>query len=273
MTAERDAERSRRAVIRALVTGATGAIAGAAVGVGAEDAEAASRVPASAPGTPPGARWRPAGGHVDVRWAINTQKKLVALTFDDGPLPDYTPLVHDALDEARIPATFFMVGRRVERHARLIAGRMDRHEVGNHTWAHTDLASLTEERAFRSVKRTHDVIAQVTGKEPRLLRPPWGHLGGTTVQVAGRMGYDIALWSLLITDRHHADDAAGLIDFVVGSTEPGTIILGHDAGGGRSRLTLARSLPTIIRRLKADGFQFATVSELIAAEERSDSSD
>jgi peptidoglycan/xylan/chitin deacetylase (PgdA/CDA1 family) len=105
----------------------------------------------------------------------------------------------------------------------------------------------------------------VTGKEPRLLRPPWGQLGGTTLQVAGRMGYDIALWSLLITDRSHPHDPAGLIDFVVDAALPGSIILGHDAGGGPTRLTLARALPEMISRLRKRGFEFVTVSDLMAA--------
>ncbi|MEV0402311.1 polysaccharide deacetylase family protein [Actinoallomurus sp. NPDC050550] len=257
--------KGRRALLRALTVGGASAVAGVAMGAAIDDADASTRIPASAPGTPPGAHWRPPAGHVDVFWAVNTQQKVVALTFDDGPLPNYTPLVHDALDEAKIPATFFLVGKRVEQHARLLHGRMDRHEVGNHTWAHTNLSPLSLNTAYRSVKRAHEMIVRVTGKEPRLLRPPWGQLGGTTLQVAGRLGYDVALWSLLITDRSHPHDPKGLIDFVVDSALPGSIVLGHDAGGGRSRLTLARALPEMIKRLKTKGFEFVTVSDLIAA--------
>ncbi|GAA4635528.1 hypothetical protein GCM10023196_081380 [Actinoallomurus vinaceus] len=258
--------KGRRALLRALTVGGASAVAGVAMGAAIDSADASERIPASAPGTPRGAHWRPAAGHVDVIWAVNTQQKLVALTFDDGPLPNYTPLVHDALDDAKIPATFFLVGKRVEQHAGLLHGRMDRHEVGNHTWAHTNLSNLSLNTAYRSVKRAHDMIVRVTGKEPRLLRPPWGQLGGTTLQVAGRLGYDVALWSLLITDRSHPHDPNGLIDFVADSAVPGSIILGHDAGGGPSRLTLARALPEMIKRLRKKGFEFVTVSQLLAAQ-------
>src|SRR5690348_13691686 len=81
-------------------------------------------------------------GGVRIHYFQPTADKLVALTFDDGPLPDYTPRFLDVLDEAGVPATFFVVGRHLEEHAGLLRGRLDRHEVGNHSWSHDDLATL-----------------------------------------------------------------------------------------------------------------------------------
>src|SRR5256885_3769045 len=130
----------RRAVLRSLAIGGAGAVAGLATGLGS--AEAAPGTPRSAPGYGSDGPWRPPRGHVDVVWAVNTADRVVALTFDDGPMPHWTPMVHDILDAERVRATFFLVGERLVRNARLVAGRMDRHEAGNHPRSPPDLAPL-----------------------------------------------------------------------------------------------------------------------------------
>jgi peptidoglycan-N-acetylglucosamine deacetylase len=255
--------RSRRSILRALSAGGAG-VAGLAAGGLLDDAEAKSQAPASARGVPTAGPWRPSPAHVDVSWAVDTSQRLVALTFDDGPMPDWTPMVHDILDEARVPATFFMVGQRALQNARLIHGRMDRHAVGNHTWAHTDLSRLTHPQAYRAIHRAHTVIAEVTGKEPRLLRPPLGNLGGTTLSAAGQLGYHVVLWSLKMREAFLGHPPGRLVDYIVDTCEPGTILLAHDTGH-RDRLVAIRGLPAMIRGLRAKGYEFVTVPDLLAA--------
>lgn len=208
----------------------------------------------------------PPGHQVDVVWAVNTTKKLVALTFDDGPLPKYTPMALDVLDAEKVPATFFMVGSRLAKHARIVHGRMDRHVIGNHTWAHTDLSRMSYARAFQAIHRSHAAITKITGKEPVLLRPPYGQMGGTTLHVAAQHGYDVVLWSLLVQDRTLHGDPVRLVNEVVDNTRPGTILLAHDAGL-TSRLEAIRKLPDMIRGLRARGFEFVTVPQLRAEAE------
>jgi peptidoglycan/xylan/chitin deacetylase (PgdA/CDA1 family) len=199
-----------------------------------------------------------------VTWAVNTSQKLVALTFDDGPMPNWTPMVHDILDEQKVKATFFLVGQRLVRNARLVHGRMDRHEAGNHTWAHRDLSHLDHREALAQVQRAHAAIKTITGKEPRHLRPPFGNIGGTTLSAAGSLDYNLVLWSIKMLEKTFEKDPHKLVDYVVTNTVPGTILLAHDTGNP-DRLVALRNLATMIRRLRAKGFEFVTVSELIEA--------
>ncbi len=269
----RGGQTSRRSLLRALTAGGAGMAGLAAGGLGTigglaaggllDDADAMPETPVSALGVPTPGAWRPTPAHVDVSWAVDTTQKLVALTFDDGPMPDWTPMVHDILDEAKIPATFFMVGRRAQEHAGLIRGRMDRHAVGNHTWAHTDMSRMTHPQACRAIRRAHAAITAATGKEPRSLRPPLGNIGGTTLSAAGELGYDVVLWSLKMRESYLGHPPGRLVDYIVETCEPGTILLAHDTGH-RDRLVSIRGLPAMIRGLRARGFEFVTVPDLLA---------
>jgi peptidoglycan/xylan/chitin deacetylase (PgdA/CDA1 family) len=257
-------EHGRRAVLRAVALGGAGAAVGLGAGTAIDSAEAAPSTPRSALGVPSAGPWRPANGHVDVTWAVNTSQKLVALTFDDGPMPNWTSMVHDILDEEKVKATFFLVGQRLVRNARLVHGQMDRHEAGNHTWAHRDLSQLDHGTALAQMRRAHAAIATITGREPRHLRPPYGNVGGTTLSAAGSLGYGLILWSIKMLEKTYEKQPPKLVDYIVGNTAPGTIILAHDTGH-RDRLVALRNLHAMIRGLRAKGFEFVTVSELIQA--------
>jgi peptidoglycan/xylan/chitin deacetylase (PgdA/CDA1 family) len=203
----------------------------------------------------------PAGRQVGVVWSVETTAKKIALTFDDGPGPQWTSLALDALADAKVPATFFMVGKHLRDHADVIKGRMGPHEIGNHTWGHDDLSALGFQDARRTIERTHEIIKEVTGRTSTLLRPPWGRLGGTTLRVAAEMEYDIILWSLLIQDLHLAHRPDEMVRRVAQRAAPGMIVLGHDVGAP-SRHVAIQQLPRIIRGLRDRGFEFVTVSEL-----------
>jgi peptidoglycan/xylan/chitin deacetylase (PgdA/CDA1 family) len=250
----------RRGMLRALGAVGGGVILTGGVGYVAGTRMEADTSPASAQTIDSAL---PPGHQVDVVWAVNTQKKLVALTFDDGPLPRYTPMALDVLDAEKVPATFFMVGKRLIQHAKIVHGRMDRHAIGNHTWGHTDLSPLSYGSAYAAIQRSHAAIAEITGKEAALLRPPYGRLGGTTLHVAAQFGYDVVLWSLLVQDRKLHSHPARMINEVVDNTRPGTILLAHDAGLS-SRMAAIRGLPDMIRGLRARGFEFVTVPQLRA---------
>lgn len=198
-----------------------------------------------------------------VTYYVETDEPVVAFTFDDGPGPKWTPMVLDALDEWRIPATFFMVGRELAVHADLVRGRLDRHEVGNHSWSHPDLATLDLRRVREQLDRTDRVIEAVTGRRTRLMRPPYGHLGGSTVLAADSLDYHVVLWSHQMRERRYRKDPAGQVRDIVDNVRPGAIVLAHDVGPAR-RLVALRHLGAMFAGLKARGFRFATVSELLA---------
>jgi peptidoglycan/xylan/chitin deacetylase (PgdA/CDA1 family) len=173
-------------------------------------------------------------------------------------------MVLDALDAADVPATFFMVGRQLERNADLVRGRMDRHAIGNHTWEHDDLATLDLGGVLRSLRRTEDEIRRQFDRPVTLLRPPFGHIGGSTMLAADRLGYDVVLWSKAMREKLFHDDPAGQARDIVDSVRPGSILLAHDEGDER-RLVTIRGLAAMFAGLRARGFRMVTVPELIAS--------
>jgi peptidoglycan-N-acetylglucosamine deacetylase len=255
---------NRRAFLRGAMLAAVGAGTGA---LGASELPRLcgwNRPPlsggyASAADTPAATRH----ANVTVRYFVETTEPVVALTFDDGPGPNWTPMVLDALEAAGAPATFFMVGRELEANAGLVRDRLAGHEVGNHSWSHDDLATLDLPRVQQELTRTHDVITSVTGRAPTLLRPPYGHLGGSTLLAADSMGYDIVLWSQQMRERQFAGNPEGQATAIVNEVKPGSIILAHDVGPER-RLVALRGLGAMIAGLRAKGYRLATISEMAA---------
>ncbi|MFG1843539.1 polysaccharide deacetylase family protein [Micromonospora sp. NPDC049175] len=203
-------------------------------------------------------------GALEVVWSGRTSQRLVALTFDDGPAPQWTPMVLDTLARHQVPATFFMVGTQVRRHADVVRDRLAEHEVGNHSWEHRDLAELDATEAYDDLRRSHDAIADLTGTQPTLLRPPYGHLGGSVLHAAARLDYRLVLWSLQMVERDFPDDPAGHARRIVTEVRPGTIVLGHDVGAHR-RLVALRGLTDMISGLRSRGYTFVTVSALLRA--------
>lgn len=203
-------------------------------------------------------------GALEVVWSGRTNQRLVALTFDDGPAPQWTPMVLDTLGQHRVPATFFMVGAQVRRHADVVRDRLAGHEVGNHSWEHRDLAELDAAEAYDDLRRSHDAIGDLTGAPPALLRPPYGHLGGAVLHAAARLDYRLVLWSLQMVEREFPDDPAGHAQRIVAAVRPGTIVLGHDVGA-RRRLVALRGLTDMINGLRSRGYTFVTVSALLGA--------
>ncbi|WP_320067533.1 polysaccharide deacetylase family protein [Micromonospora sp. RTGN7] len=254
----------RRAVLRRAGLLAGGAVLGA--GAAAESTWIADRKlpitggPASA--TLGADRQQVGAGELSVVWAVRTGQRLVALTFDDGPGPQWTPMVLDTLDRYAVPATFFLVGERVRRHAGIVRGRLGRHEVGNHSWAHHDLARRDATEVHDDLRRTHEAIVEAVGVAPRLLRPPYGHLGGSVLHAAARLDYRLVLWSLQMVEGQFPHDPAGHARRIVAGVQPGTILLAHDVGPA-NRLVALRGLSAMITGLQDRGFTFVTVSDLL----------
>jgi peptidoglycan/xylan/chitin deacetylase (PgdA/CDA1 family) len=208
--------------------------------------------------------WSPRGG-VRTIWHVPTTRPWVALTFDDGPEPNWTPRVLDTLDSLNATATFFLVGERLLRNANLVRGRYDRHEVGNHTFTHADLAQRDEAAVRDQLRRCHDAIVQVVGRRPTLMRPPWGHVGGTTLTVADEFGYDVAMWSYAMAEQLFQANPPGIVQHAANAARPGAILLAHDVGNP-GRLVTIDNLAEIIKALRAKGLELVTVSQLLSAQ-------
>ncbi|CCI51316.1 polysaccharide deacetylase family protein [Nostocoides jenkinsii] len=215
----------------------------------------ASLLPAPDPDTPIATDLR-------LVWGAPTSERVVALTFDDGPHPEWTPLVLAALDSAGVPATFFLRGDNVAAHGSLHADSLARHELGNHTYSHTDLARLDLAAAQNEIGRCSEAMATAYGKTPTLFRPPYGHSSGAALLAAAAAGMTTVLWGGRFRESSFHTDPDGLLQDSIGQMRPGTIFLGHDTGTP-DRIHSVRILAPLIDKMQSEGWRFVTVSELL----------
>ncbi|MEU0661855.1 polysaccharide deacetylase family protein [Streptomyces lavendulocolor] len=183
----------------------------------------------------------------------------IALTFDAGPGKD-TPRLLDILKEEKVPATFFLLGRKhVDRHpdvVRRIAA--EGHEVANHTWSHRILTDLEPDEIRQELSRTQEAIERLTGRKPTLMRPPQGRTDDTVSRISRELGLAQVLWSVTAKDYSTTDSALIRKRTLDGAKKDGIILL-HDIYDGT-----VPAVPGIIDELKERGFTFVTVPQLLA---------
>ncbi len=157
---------------------------------------------------------------------VVTDKPVVALTFDDGPSPDYTPTLLRILEEHGALATFFVVGEKAARYPQLIQEMVSRgHCVGNHSWDHPSFPTLSGLERRRQMKQCAEILPR---QDPLLFRPPFGHQTVMSRLDARRMGYEVVTWTAMAGDwQDHS--AARLLRNLEEKIRPGNIILLHDA--------------------------------------------
>ncbi|GBC98430.1 Peptidoglycan-N-acetylglucosamine deacetylase [bacterium HR17] len=190
--------------------------------------------------------------------------KVVALTFDDGPHPIFTPQILDILKGYGVRATFFLIGERAERYPEL-ARRIvaEGHEIGNHTYSHpADLPRRDWEAIRQEIAKGAEAIERVTGVRPKLFRPPRGYLNYRVHTAAQLEGLTVVLWTVS-ADHHDAPTPEAMAQRVLKAVHPGAIILMHD-GRVPIRWKDVKALPLILDRLRRCGYRFVTVSELLS---------
>lgn len=196
---------------------------------------------------------------------ITTQQKVVALTFDDGPDPLYTPKVLKILAQKQIHATFFDVGKQVEANPELATKEMhDGHIIGSHTYSHANLTLLSDKKIKEEIKNGVISIEKVIGKKPFMFRPPYG-MGNDTVRTEAKSNhYKIIHWGICL-DHNSLKTSQELADRVISKVAPGVIILVHDrkARFGQNRDAAIAALPIVIDKLKKQGYKFVTIPELL----------
>jgi peptidoglycan/xylan/chitin deacetylase (PgdA/CDA1 family) len=197
------------------------------------------------------AGWLSRGG-ADRAWPGPRQ---VALTFDDGPNPPFTPEVLDALDRAGVPATFFMVGIGVERSPAAAAQVVQRgHSVAVHSWKHDRLNRMPTAAVTDDLRRTADSIERATGVRPTCFRPPYGETSPGVVNAAAALGQRQVLWNV-DTEDWRGKSIPEIIDATNANADGRPlVILMHDGGGERSR-TVA-SIQATVDGLRARGYEF-----------------
>lgn len=187
-------------------------------------------------------------------------ERAVSLTFDDAPDEKNTPLILDILRHHGVKASFSLVGVYVEELPH-IAKRIfeEGHLIMNHTWKHFALESLNEEELEREVGQAEGKIFSVIGKKPALLRPPYGAVDERVVKWLERKGYTTILWSLNTFDWLETKKDS-IIENVEKGVRPGEIILLHSY---ENKEPTVEALPEIIAMLKARGYRFLDVAEML----------
>ena len=222
-------------------------------------------------------------------FSVETDERIVALTFDDGPYPPYTDELLDLLAAEGVPATFFVTGSYVEAHPELARrAAAEGHELANRGWDATPLAFASPETIEDHLRRTDERIRDAGGPETPHFRPGQGLLGGFGAWIVGRRpgalvladaGTNDALsptgregeCALPVAEWCPTQDPERIAEAVLAAVEPGSIVLLHDGyaeGPGADRSGSVAAVGRVVAALREQGYRFVTVSELLAAEGR-----
>jgi peptidoglycan/xylan/chitin deacetylase (PgdA/CDA1 family) len=220
---------------------------------------AGSTVPSRAP-----LRYRPIGclatGPLSAR-THGPRRREVALSFDDGP-SIYTRRFVQMLRAQKAVATFFMIGDQIGSGYQSVLREELRNgdALGDHTWTHPMLTALSAGAVRSQLSFTKSRIAAVSGYTPCLFRPPYGDLDGSVISIARSLGLDTITWEVDPAD-YTLPGTGAIVQRVLAQTQRGSIVLSHDGGG--PRLQTLDAYPRIIASLRARGYSFVTVPQLL----------
>jgi len=186
--------------------------------------------------------------------------KEVALTFDDGP-SEYTPQVIKILDREKVPATFFEVGSSIRTYPDVTRELIEKgYAVANHTETHPRMGDLDAGTQAREIDRTSQAFEAFGIPRPKLWRPPFGSFNATTLALLKKRNMLMVMWDV-DTNDYAQPGTISITQRVLQDAKPGSIVLMHDGGGGRSQTVEA--LPEIIKGLRANGFTLVSVPQLL----------
>ena len=181
-------------------------------------------------------------------------RKAVALTFDDGPNPNTTPVALELLKKYNAKATFFMVGHAVAGNENIIKQVVaEGHQIGNHSWSHPLLTKISLEEAKSQINDTTEALKKASGQDVHIMRPPYG---GINSAIQEAVDQSFILWDIDTLDWKNRNTASIMKE--VQKTQPGSIILMHDI-----HQTSIDALPTVLQYLTEQGFELVTVEELM----------
>jgi peptidoglycan/xylan/chitin deacetylase (PgdA/CDA1 family) len=181
--------------------------------------------------------------------------KIIALTFDDGPHPKNTPLILEELKKRNAVATFFVVGNRVQYYPEVLAQIIaEGNEIGNHTWSHKQLTTLSPEGIKKQVNDTQEAVKAAVGITPKIFRTPYGEISDLITQ---NVGLPIILWSVDTEDWKNKDSEV-IVAHIITETDNGEIVLQHDL-----YLWSVEAVGPALDDLISKGYKFVTVSQLL----------
>jgi peptidoglycan/xylan/chitin deacetylase (PgdA/CDA1 family) len=184
-------------------------------------------------------------------WRKNPSEKVIYLTFDDGPVPEVTPLVLDILDKYELKATFFCVGENVQKHPEVYADILQRgNKTGNHTQNHLKGFSVTTQNYVDNVQKAAEYI------DSRLFRPPYGRITSKQSKQLRPM-YEIIMWDLITHDYNRKLSSMTILNNVKRYSRNGSIIVFHDSIKAKDNVLTV--LPLAFEYLRAEGYSFGVL--------------
>lgn len=188
-------------------------------------------------------------------------KPEIALTFDDGPDPVFTPLILDKLKNYGVKATFFLLGINMETYPEIVRRiAAEGHAIANHTYSHPNLTEVSDEEYHNQVQRTDELIQHLVGYKPKFFRPPYGNINENQLQWATQQGMMVTQWSIDTLDWQGLS-AENIADTVITNAFPGSIVLQHNASGVPLQGSVD-ALDQFIPQLQATGVRFVTLPEM-----------
>jgi len=190
----------------------------------------------------------------------NTDRRLIAITFDDGPHPTHTPRLLDMLRDRNVKATFYVVGTNARAYPGILRRMVaEGHEVANHSYNHPNLSNMSPDAVRKELQDTHDAILQATGVNAQTFRPPYGALTqNQRAWIKRDFGYPTVLWDVDPQDWRRPGSSV-VANRVLSATKPGSIILLHDIHSQS-----VDAVPTILDGLLQQGYTFVPVNQLIS---------
>jgi len=184
-------------------------------------------------------------------WRKNPSEKVIYLTFDDGPMPEVTPLVLDLLDKYNLKATFFCVGENVQKNPETYSEVIRRgHKIGNHTFNHLKGSSASTFEYVENVKKAAEIIVS------KLFRPPYGRITYRQ-RKALRIDYEIIMWDLITHDYNRKFTPETIMENVKRYSRNGSIVVFHDSIKAKDNMMTV--LPLAIEYWKAEGYEFGVL--------------
>jgi peptidoglycan/xylan/chitin deacetylase (PgdA/CDA1 family) len=203
-------------------------------------------------------------------------RRVVALTYDDGPNPPYTDEILEVLRAEHVRATFFVVGRAVAAYPGVVKREADDgNAIGNHTWSHGHLVLYDAGGLRRTLERTDAAIYAATKRHTRIMRPPFGSRDWLVLEEVRKLGYTPVMWSVPLANDWEYPPAHVIASRVLRYAHDGAIIALHDGNRGIvctgahvSPRTCDRSADVeatrlIVETLKREGYRFVTIPELL----------
>ena len=184
-------------------------------------------------------------------------EKIVALTLDDGPDPEWTPRVLDVLKRENVPATFFLIGYKVKQHPEIVLREVaEGHDIGNHTYDHLQNKNIESEDWNYEIGHNNDLIQSIIGVRPRWFRAPGCHYTAQALKTMAALDMIRVDTTCNLGDTNK-DWTPQRMQIMVGKLQPGAVILGHDCMAHTAEI-----LPGLIEEIRRKGYQFVPLSEL-----------